>query len=520
MNLTIIALMLLGAYWIVIALLDKVGMLERHDISRRYDIVLMIRTKRGHKLLDKLSRPRKFWRGFASAGIALTITGLLLLFMIIWYLDYVVAVHALRYPLLLRGMFSLDFLHIWAYLGLIVAMVAHSYAHAILARVEGVRVKATSLLFAIVPLGISSELCLDKVATLSKIRILAGGVMANFMIALIAFTLFFAVLSAMSPIGNVMVTDVMNGSVADHAGIRREMVITQLNDVKIENAHDIYAFIHSVRYGDTITIHVVDGKNERTFDVRASRVKGLEIVDVLEGYPAADAGIRAGMRIVKINVMPATTVDLFMKSMNATYPGQNISVHVIADGVERIFNVTLAEPPHEFMGKGWLGVMVMSKPLEVLGIEVEEYPASSTLHFLQTMPTMLNRPMGWITLITLPFMGLTGPRFDGFTGLLIQFYQPVGWALPLGNGIFWIANSLFWIGYISFCVGALNCLPVAPLDGKHVFRDIALSGARLFTKDKERQERMSNAAVHALALLLFASIVFLFIAPYLVHLHR
>ncbi|MBU2617729.1 MAG: peptidase, partial [Euryarchaeota archaeon] len=161
-----------------------------------------------------------------------------------------------------------------------------------------------------------------------------------------------------------------------------------------------------------------------------------------------------------------------------------------------------------------------SKPLEVLGIEVEECPASSTLHFLQTMPTMLNRPMGWITLITLPFMGLTGPRFDGFTGLLIQFYQPAGWALPLGNGIFWIANSLFWIGYISFCVGALNCLPVAPLDGKYVFRDIALSGAGLITKDEERRERMSNAAVHALALLLFASIVFLFIAPYLVHLHR
>ncbi|MBU2617670.1 MAG: hypothetical protein KKI07_03225, partial [Euryarchaeota archaeon] len=262
MNLTVIALMLLGAYWIVITLLDKVGMLERHDISRRYDIVLMIRTKRGHKLLDKLSRPRKFWRFFASTGIAIMLAGLLLIFTIIWYLDYVVAVHALRYPLLLRGMFSLDFLHIWAYLGLIVAMVAHSYAHAILARVEGIRVKAASLLFAMVPLGISSELSLDKVATLSKIRILAGGVMASFMIALISFTLFFAVLSAISPVGNVMVKDVMYGSAADHAGIKREMIITQLNDVKIENAHGIYAFIHSVKYGDTITIHVVDGKNE------------------------------------------------------------------------------------------------------------------------------------------------------------------------------------------------------------------------------------------------------------------
>ncbi|MHC1602034.1 MAG: site-2 protease family protein, partial [Methermicoccaceae archaeon] len=65
-------------YWLVIHYLDKRGLLERYNISA-HGPLLMIRTRRGQKLLDTLARPRWLWRVYADTGIPLMVLGMLLM---------------------------------------------------------------------------------------------------------------------------------------------------------------------------------------------------------------------------------------------------------------------------------------------------------------------------------------------------------------------------------------------------------------------------------------------------------
>ncbi len=539
MNSTLLVLAIFGIYWAIISVLDKKGVLERHNI-RAHGPLLMISTKKGQKLLERLAKPKRFWRFFAGAGQPLMLIAMCFMFAVLLYSDYLMFVHpilpsALTKPrniLLLPGIN--EFIpFIWGLVGLIVAVVVHEFAHAILGRVESIRVKSMGIVLALIPIGFFTELDNEQLFGIKetgekvkptatrdeRVRILTAGVTANFIVALITFTLFFGlILGAIAPVGNVMVTDVMAGSPADLAGIQQGAIITQLDEVEITGIHDVYSFMQSIRPRDTITVHVVDNGASKTLDIYASQgIKfGVGIIDVIDGYPAKDAGIAPGMRIIRINNMPTTTLDLFMTSMNATHPGQTVNVWVIDDDTEKVFNVTLAEPPHEGMKKGFLGVTVMPF-VDLLGAQLGEYPADGMLTFLRSIPLMLNKPLGWITLVSLPFIGLIGSKFSGFTFPIMQFYQPVGWALPLGNTIFWIANLVFWVAWINFYLGLFNCLPAVPLDGGHVFREMAISTVSHITKNKKRQEKISNFIVNGLALLILASFIFLFIGPYLMH---
>lgn len=101
---------------------------------------------------------------------------------------------------------------------------------------------------------------------------------------------------------------------------------------------------------------ILDGKIQRgALGLRPSTLKGYlakemglsggaYVEDVVNGTPAADAGIKKGDVIVRIGNIPVKTETDVRDSMLNYAPGEKVQIQVVRDKTEKSFNVTLTTP--------------------------------------------------------------------------------------------------------------------------------------------------------------------------------
>lgn len=592
MNGTSIALGIFLLYWFFISILDRKGILEKHNISTFGPLpILMIRTTKGLKLLDFLARPKLYWRSFANLGILLMFAGMIAMFLVIAISDLALYTSFLNGSVpepgkynSARNLFLIpgvnEFIPFtWGVIALIVTLVVHEFSHAILCRVEGIRVKSMGILFALVPVGgfaepddeqlfgkkeeVKKELPLTasikeieewedkdkrkteilkpeetesgpvKIATRTqRTRILAAGVMANFSVAFIAFLLFFGpVLGAIAPSSDSMVLSVNESSPADLAGLQKGMIITQINDTNVNTAIDVLTYLEPVKPGDPVRIHAVkDGvasvHDLTTVPAPKDSVSGVLVGGVVEGSPAGAAGIKTGMTMIRINETKMQNIASFVNFMEKTQANQDIEIELLpsanytgklTENDTVIYDVQLSSNPSESK-HGFLGVMYGNNGVvecPTLRISIWMPQAKLYLDALKQIPSLLTELAGWIILFGLPIYGFAGEGFRGFSGTIAQFYHPVGWAEPLGIGIFWIANTLLWVGWLNFYVGLFNCLPAVPLDGGHVFKDFTYSFVYRLTRSEKASEKVSNSITASFSVLILFSFMFMIFGPFI-----
>ncbi len=477
-----IALVVFLIYWAVVESLRRKGVLERRNIST-IGPILMIRTKRGLGLLDRLSRFRRFWRSLADFGIPLVFFGMFFMFSVIVLTDYVmlknpsrVYVSSPKEYLLIPGVNPFIPL-VWGLIGLVVTLIVHELSHAVLCRVEGVRVKSLGVLLALIPIGGFAEpdeselMDREKVKSVQRLRIFSAGVASNFFVALIAFSLFFYLLGFLKPHVIVMMSRVK--------GVKNGSVVLEINGIPVWREEDVKRAVELG--GGYVTIKLDSGV------VRLKKVMGVYVVKTIKGYPARKAGIRGGMVITEINGIKTPTLKEFIKIMRETKPNETITVKVY-DGKEfKVYKIKLAKSPYG--DYGFLGVMVAGDYLSglVLGY------SGRLLNSLRSIPRMLTNVKGWLYVVAMPLM------FQGFCGRVKRYYTST-----LGDWLFWILNSLYWIGWINFYIGLFNCLPAIPLDGGRVFHE-ALTN--VFTEDT------SSLIVRILAVIVFSAILLSILIP-------
>lgn len=552
------------AYWLFVRILDRRGILSKYNISA-YGPVLMLRTQRGQKFLDRLASRKSFWRVFASIGLPAMLIGMFVMFLLIVLVDInviglfqtqtVPPPSKFNEP---RNFFLIPGINEyipfeWGIIALIITLIVHEFSHAILCKVEGIRVKSMGILLALIPIGGFAEPDEEQLlgkkeekegkergpeealpgtpATRSqRIRVLTAGVMANFTTALVAFILFFSLLGSISPVGEVMVTSVIPGSPADQAGVKPNMIITGIDDKQVNSAEDFLIYASTIEPGSKVTLSVADNRTRKVIDLVTgpdNRTRpGIKVYNIVEGSPAEAAGIKPDMVLIRINDTEIKRLDDFISFMNSTRPGQTLDIYMMSNtsanaSMEVFRGIELTKYPYEAGAKkGFLGISYSPDTGAVsysLGIGIGEFQAKRFLHMLQNIPSLLNKPDGWVYLFSLPIIGLTGEGFPGFSGLITYFYEPAGWASSLGNGIFWMLNILMWVGWMNFYVGLFNCLPAVPLDGGHVFRDVMAGTLSRIIGNGERVERISNAIVVIFAILILMSLVFVTFAPYAAH---
>ncbi|AKB61586.1 site-2 protease family protein [Methanosarcina mazei] len=598
---TSIALSIFLMYWFLVSILDRRGILEKYNISTFGPLpILMIRTTKGLKLLDILARPKRYWRIFANIGILMMFAGMAAMFLVIVISDLALYTSFLNDSVPEPGKYNSprniflipgvnEFIPFtWGVIALIVTLVVHEFSHAILCRVENIRVKSMGILFALVPIGgfaepddeqlfgkkeeVKNELPLT--ATIEEIeaweerereekklkeiqkgeaaspareetgnkpevtatrtqraRILAAGVMANFCVAFIALLLFFGpVLGAIAPLSDAMIVGINESSPAQTAGLQEDMVITQVDDTNITTGMDFLSYLETVEPGDTLRIHASKDDAVSVYELKVPSsseecLNGVPVGGIVEGSPAEEAGIETGMTMIRIDDTQMRSIASFVDFMEGTEPNQTIEVELLpstnytgdlTENGTAVFNVHLAPHPTGgdigFLGVSYGGEGVLECP--ALGMSIWMPQAKFYLEALKQIPSLLSEPVGWIILFGLPIYGFAGEGFRGFSGTIAQFYHPVGWAEPLGVGIFWIANSLLWIGWLNFYVGLFNCLPAVPLDGGHVFRDYTYSLMYKFTKNESVSERLSNSITASFSMLILLSFLFMIFGPF------
>ncbi len=524
MDWLLIATALIGVYALLMLPLQNSEAWRRRGITTWGPIPLAIffRTTRGMKLLDRLSRPKGFWRVLASAGVPLVVLSMVYFLAVLLLMTYLMiqeppepsSYNAPRNILLIPGLNEyIPF--VWGWIALFVTMVVHEFAHGILSRVEGVRVKSMGIItFLVAPIAAfvepdEEELFGSKekppvVSKGARIRILSAGVISNFLVAFLAMALFFGpVIGSISPLERVVVVDVEDGSASEIAGFQRSMVLLEAGGREVKSLDELYGILGE----GSSELNVLNDDRQETLTLEGKAARGIMVASIFDDSPAAKAGMPAGTVITAINGMQIGDLAGFRSYMNATQPGQKIAVTT----QRGIYDLELSSKED---GSSFIGIGISGDAVYIGGITFQQAPSSQFLAALKAIPR--SGLEGFTYLLGLPFAGIPGfteKGFPGFSGWITAVFEPTGFAEPLGHRFFWIANLLLWIGWINLYAGLFNCLPAVPLDGGHIFRDLVQSGFERVV-NVQKAERLTRTVVALLAWLVLTSLLITVVAPF------
>jgi membrane-associated protease RseP (regulator of RpoE activity) len=143
------------------------------------------------------------------------------------------------------------------WLALIVTMVVHEFGHAILCRIEGIRVKSMGILFAVIPVGAfvePDEGDQEQSKGLSKMRMLGAGITNNILIGLACFVVLLLLLGMAVPLQAPLVKSVYVDYPAAQAGFQPDSLVRSVNGIDVTSRDEISAILNSTRPGDQATL--------------------------------------------------------------------------------------------------------------------------------------------------------------------------------------------------------------------------------------------------------------------------
>jgi len=179
---------------------------------------------------------------------------------------------------------------------------------------------------------------------------------------------------------------------------------------------------------------------------------GPVLAGVYQNFSAYDAGIPTPSIITAINGIPVATRDDVSTLLNATRPGDAITLTVEHEGVPSTYPLTLSAWPEELGTResGFMGVHYYDSAMVM-----EQVDRGISLG-------------GFFRFITIPFDTSAGGqalRVLAFETPETRYYQEPFF------GFWGIVHLLFWCAWININVGIFNAIPMVPLDGGYILKE-------------------------------------------------
>lgn len=479
----------------------------KHPSALRYGLekygpTIKINSRLGIRIMDRLSRYRRFWRFF---GVLSQVISLLLMVMMV----YIMAVAVIRLPTTLSaGGMGIEYvlaipglnplLPFWfGLLGLIIAMVCHEMAHGFQSRSNDIEVKHTGVLYGVVPLGAfvePDEEQVEKASRRAKLDLYTAGITTNFILGAIAFLLFSTVmLGGMSSSynDNCAVYQVAVDSPADGV-IPVGVIITEVDGNPFLFDDGYYETPKHFLPGSLVTVTYLTSDyvpHDQPFRW------GLYINNTVEGGPG---DILKNTWIESIELGGKTyyfyTAQGFSSFMNLTRPGDTVTVNYVrADGTSDHADITLGTKG----SIGYLGVYSSTSGMAIVTPGMVREMGANPLYGAADISSAATSMLSYI--------GQPFRSFDPIPESLQWWFgdQPAG---------FWIfCHILYWIFWLNIMLGITNALPAFPFDGGFVFLGwMDALYEKMGVKDPAERERKAGEIarnVSTLMLFLFVLVV-------------
>src|SRR2546428_1889522 len=235
--------------------LQKRGLLERRGLAPSPPPAgpfLMWKTLRGRQLIDRLARPKRFWRVFGDIAIvlgALTMLGTTALLAWEATLGQNAAIrNNPPSPETLLGLPGINPIIPLGYglLGLAVAIILHEFSHGILSRVANIKIRSLGLIFLIFPIGAFVEPDEDELRALprrERARLYAVGPATNVILAILFAALFSSIMvTSVAPVHDgVGIVGLTTDSPSGTAGMQANTVITSINNTPVHTYNEFVA---------------------------------------------------------------------------------------------------------------------------------------------------------------------------------------------------------------------------------------------------------------------------------------
>ena len=425
-------------WYIILRALERAGVLDRWDATRVMGIVLMVRTKRGQRVLEAVSRPRLFWRMFGELGLW-TCRAISLLVVLLFVLLPVIVVLFMPQetePPPARELIALPGISPaiplgWGLAGLIIALVIHEYGHGVLARAHGMRVRSFGLLIlGLLPIGAFAEPETDELMRAprkERQRVFAAGPAVNIYASFLGFLLLAAVASqfiAADP--GIHATGIIEDEPAHAAGLEAWEIITHLNGEAVRDYAEFGEVIDQYSAGEQVEFTVLS-------------------------VPDAD-GARQQRSV------PVVLSDKHAYYVNSC--GNTSGCDVAA--AEEWLEAQGVEPGDPFLGvsgvaSSTVGVEQLAGPLS------DSWPQgklSTAIGFVVQPGILLFKPFQTSgEVMYVQELEMLTVADDGFAGMLGM------------TGMLILVHMLFWFIWWNIVLGAFNLIPLVPFDGGHLMRD-------------------------------------------------
>lgn len=349
----------------------------------------------------------------------------------------------------------------------------------------------------------------------ARMAIVLAGPGANYLLGFLLFWV--AAVFVGSPSMEAMVGEVEEDAPAARVGLHPKDKIVAVDGEAVSSWSDLILRINDAS-GRAVALHVKRGEEDVNVTVTPRRrdvtttVIPPTIGRVAPGFPAAEAGLRPGDKIIAVNGDPIDSWQQLSLKIRVR-PGRAVTLMVERDGeqLEAIVTPRLSPAPEkEAQGQqvGLIGIEAVSE-YEQRRVGLWDVGISPILTHMDPFSALVhagNQTAGWtVTIVWALWKIVQGEISPRTLGGPILMAQMTGEAAQQG-----LLYLIFLTAVLSINLGLLNLLPIPILDGGHLafFGIELLRGRPISVKKREMAQRVGLVLLVGLMIFAFYNDIF------------